>query len=334
MLTHPVTDARAWRATTIDDRRWWYYPLSQRCLAALDETLRELLREPRTTTDLRLSETPCAGCEDDLQAALAALETGRGFVIIEGLGDRSYSVAEQQAAYWLVGQMLGAPVAQNVQGVLLYDVRDTGQDVRSGARFSVTNAETGFHTDNSFGEAIVDYVGLLCIRTAKSGGANQLVSGYALHNELLARHPEVLEILYQPFHVDRRGGLRPGDTPTIQFPILQWDGRELVCRYLRYWIEAGHDKAAQPLTADQRKAIDVLDHVVRAPALQVEFSLKPGDMFFSNNRWLLHNRSAFEDHPEPDRRRHYVRLWLQSYTRPRLHPHDHQGNAVEAAGQR
>jgi hypothetical protein len=154
-------------------------------------------------------------------------------------------------------------------------------------------------------------VGLLCIRTAESGGANQLVSGYSLHNELLANHPEVLETLYLPFQVDRRGGLRPGDTPTILFPILHWDGQELMCRYLRYWIEAGHEKAAQPLTAKQRQALDVLDRLARDPGLQVEFTLKPGDMFFTNNRWLLHSRSAFKDHAEPERQRHYVRLWLQ-----------------------
>ena len=37
---------------------------------------------------------------------------------------------------------------------------------------------------------------------------------------------------------------------------------------------------------------------------------KAGDMYFLNNRWLLHNRTAFVDHPEPERRRHLVRLWL------------------------
>jgi alpha-ketoglutarate-dependent taurine dioxygenase len=51
--------------------------------------------------------------------------------------------------------------------------------------------------------------------------------------------------------------------------------------------------------------------VLRDPELRVEFGLKPGEMFFNNNRWIMHNRSAFEDHPEPDRRRHYVRLWLK-----------------------
>jgi hypothetical protein len=36
-------------------------------------------------------------------------------------------------------------------------------------------------------------------------------------------------------------------------------------------------------------------------------------MLFVNNRWLLHNRTAFADHPEPERRRHLVRLWLRRH---------------------
>jgi hypothetical protein len=311
MLTHSITDARAWRASTIDDRECWYYPLSERCLAALDATIRQLRLAPRQTTELTVSETPCASCAADFQPVLSALETGRGFAIISGLPCQRYSVAEQQAIYWLVGQLLGRPFTQNVQGTLLYDVRDTGQDVRYGARFSVTNADTGFHTDNSFGEEILDYVGLLCIQTARSGGLNQLISVYSLHNELLDRHPDAKEVLYHPFHIDRRGGLRPGDAPTVQFPILHWDSNGLVCRYLRYWIEAGHEKAGVPLTPAQNRALAALDQVLANPALRVEFGLKPGDMWFINNRWLLHSRSAFEDYAEPERRRHYMRLWLQ-----------------------
>jgi hypothetical protein len=311
MLTYSVSDPRAWRATTIDEPGTWYFRLPQTCLTALEETIRQLRREPRTITDLQVAATPCARCADDLQPALTALETGRGFVIIDGLAGAHYSALELQTIYWLVGQLLGQPATQNVQGTLLYDVRDTGQDVRYGARFSVTNAETGFHTDNSFGEAIIDYVGLLCINTARAGGRNQVISAHTVRDELQARHPDVLQTLYQPFHVDRRAGLRPGDAPTIQFPILCGEGDNLVCRYLRYWIEAGHAKAAQPLTAAQQRALTVLDEVLGEQALQVAFDLKPGDIFFISNRWILHNRSAFEDYPEPERKRHYVRLWLQ-----------------------
>lgn len=308
MSTQTVTDPRAWRADSVGAPSSWYYTLPDRLLAVIDQGIQELRRRPRSITSLECMSDTTA----DLEPALCALEEGRGFVILNGVPVERYSPQELQAAYWLVGQLLGQPMEQNVQGTLLYDVRDTGQDVRYGARFSVTNAETSFHTDNSFGETVLDYVGLLCVQTAKSGGLSQVISGCAVRERLLQESPEVGEILSQPFHVDRRGGLRPGDAPTIRFPILDWDGQELTCRYLRYWIEVGHEKARQPLTPEQIHALDVLDRVAQDPDLRAEFNLERGDMFFINNRWILHNRTGFEDYPELERRRHYVRLWLRA----------------------
>jgi hypothetical protein len=140
---------------------------------------------------------------------------------------------------------------------------------------------------------------------------NQVVSAYAAHNLLLDSEPEALELLYQPFHVDRRGGLKPGELPTVEQPVFSWDGRDLTVRYLRYWIEAGHAKAGQPLTAEQVRALDVLDNALRQTALCAEFGLRRGEIWFMNNRWLLHNRTAFEDHPDPEHKRHLVRVWLK-----------------------
>jgi hypothetical protein len=172
------------------------------------------------------------------------------------------------------------------------------------------------------------------LQIAKSGGRSQIVSGYAAHNVLLKEHAEELATLYQSFHVDRRGGIREGETPTIPVPVFQ-DGEpsgvsrrltpgestgplrgparqdDLLVRYLRYWIEAGHEKVGQALTPAQRQALDMLDQTLNRRELRVEFDLKPGDMYFINNRWTLHNRTAFEDHAAPERRRHLVRLWLQ-----------------------
>jgi alpha-ketoglutarate-dependent taurine dioxygenase len=296
VLRHPINDSRAWTAATIDAASAWHYLLPDACLAAFEEAKRAA-GLPETTA-----------CREALRSVRAALEAGRGFAILDG---PQLAAKDAQLLYWIVGQGLGRPFAQNVQGATLYDVRDTGQDVAQGARFSVTNYESSFHTDNSFGAEVLDYVGLLCLQTAKSGGKSQVLSGLAVHNELLAHHPDVLATLYQPFHVDRRGGLRDGDAPTIQVPIMQWDGRGLLVRYLRYWIEAGHEKTGVPLTLAQRTALDVLDDVLKRCDLRVEFDLKPGQMYFINNRWTLHNRTAFEDYPELERRRHLVRLWLR-----------------------
>jgi alpha-ketoglutarate-dependent taurine dioxygenase len=314
VLTQRVRGQYAWTAATCEARTSWYCALSEECLTALDKTIQALRRQPRPTTDVRADDQLCAACAESLRPVLSALESGRGFAIVEGLPVERYSTQECQTIYWLVGQFLGRPFAQNVQGTLLYDVRDTGQELSKGARFSVTNYESSFHTDNSFGEEILDYVGLLCLKTAKAGGLSQVLSGHAAHNVLLEGHPEELAVLYQPFHIDRRGGTNEGESPTVQYPIIQWNGRELTFRYLRYWIHAGYEKIGQPLSAAQVKALDVLDGVLRRPALRVEFTLKPGDMYFINNRWILHNRTAFEDYQELERRRHLVRLWLQ--TRP------------------
>jgi len=277
---------------------------------ALERAVREWRSTGRPTTELRASDELRSICAADTRTALAALEDDRGFVTLTAGSPGRFSPADLTAVYWLVGQLLGRPVEQNVQGTVLYDVRDTGQDVRYGARFSVTNAESTFHTDNSFGAGVADYVGLLCLNAARSGGDSQVVSGYAVRDDLVARDPRAAEVLARPFHVDRRGGLRPGDEPTVRYPVFGSHGGGLVIRYLRYWIEVGHEKAGQPLTAEQVAALDALDRAAAEPRMRVEFAMRPGDMLFVNNRWILHNRTAFEDHAEPERKRHLVRLWL------------------------
>jgi alpha-ketoglutarate-dependent taurine dioxygenase len=277
-------------------------------LAALEVSLRDL---PEPVTSLRITEAQRVACRACLAPVRRALEENPGIAVIDGLPVGRRSAQEIQALYWLLGQLLGRPSEQNVQGTLLYDVRDTGQDVRCGVRYSVTNAETGFHTDNSFGDTVVDYVGLLCLHDAREGGLSQLVNGYTAYDELAEHDPAALAVLCRPFHVDRRGGVRPGESPTARVPVIERRGTELTYRYLRYWIQSGHGKIGEPLTPEQVRALDALDALLARPELRIEFALRPGQALFTNNRWLLHSRTAFRDHPEPERRRHLVRLWLE-----------------------
>jgi len=304
-----TSDPRAWTAAAVP--HGWYRPLPDDLIAVLRELVRSASPE-QPIEQLKLNDQWRARCRESFAPARYDLEHGRGFVILNRLPVEQLSQREATAIYWLLGQGLGAPFVQNVQGTLLYDVRDTGQDVASGARFSVTSYESSFHTDNSFGDSVLDYVGLLCLQTAKSGGVSQNVSGYTAVRVLQQEAPDVLEVLSQPFHVDRRGGTRAGESPTVPRPVIAWQSGELLVRYLRYWIEVGHDKAGEPLTAEQRCALDVFDAILARPELRVEFALQPGQAYFINNRWILHNRTAFTDHPELERRRHLVRLWLSA----------------------
>jgi hypothetical protein len=311
ILTDRVSDERAWRASSIDDTTAWYYPLSEDCFSIFKWVIRDAQRNSRPITEISRPDRSSNGCAECLQPALDALNSGRGFAIVERVPIEQYTVEKSLSMYWMIGQFLGNPMEQNIEGTLLYDVRDTGQHVAQGARFSVTNAESSFHNDNSFGEPLPDLVGLLCLQTAKSGGRSQLISGYALHNQLLENHPDVLETLYKLFHFDRRGQFKTGESPTSQFPIFQWSMGELIVRYLYYYIQVGHERTGKTLTVDQRNALEVVEELLRRADFRVEFSLQPGQMLFTNNRWVLHNRTAFEDYPDPEHRRHYVRLWLR-----------------------
>ena len=311
MLTDKVSDDRTWQASTVDDTAAWYYPLSEDCLSSFETIICDARHRSGPITAISRPAASSNGCGECLRPALDALNSGRGFAIIERVPIEQSEVEEVLSMYWLIGQFLGKPMEQNIQGTLLYDVRDTGQNVAQGARFSVTNAESSFHNDNSFGDMLPDLVGLLCLHTAKSGGQSQLVSGYALHNELLENHPNVLETLYQLFCFDRRGQFKAGESSTSQFPIFQWSGDELTLRYLHYYIQVGHERAGKKLTTDQRKALEVVEELLSRADFRVEFNLQPGQMLFTNNHWILHNRTAFEDYTDPERRRHYVRLWLR-----------------------
>jgi alpha-ketoglutarate-dependent taurine dioxygenase len=300
----------AWNAQTIDPPGRWYHSLSDDCREALRRAAASLAARPGPVTEASLPAEVVERCRGELAPVQEALFEGRGFVIVEGAADPDAAVAPARAACWLLGHALGTPVPQNVAGTLLYDVRDEGGDVARGSRFSVTRAASGFHTDNSFGDDVVDTVGLLCLRTSLSGGISQLVDGHAVLAEL-RREPGALETLRRPFHVDRRGGVRPGEGPTSLRPVVEGAGKELTYRYLHEWIEAGHAKAGEPMSPEQARALDVLDGVLRRPDLRVEFTLRPGELLLLNNRRLLHSRTAFEDHPEPERGRHYLRLWLR-----------------------
>ena len=120
-LRNRVDGPRAWQRNTVGAPDAWHYALPDHCLSLLDDTVQRLRREPRRAVEIRAENYPSAACREDLLPALDALESGRGFVVIDGMPIERYSIEEAQAVYWVVGQLIGRPFEQNVQGTLLYD---------------------------------------------------------------------------------------------------------------------------------------------------------------------------------------------------------------------
>ena len=64
----------------------------------------------------------------------------------------------------------------------------------------------------------------------------------------------------------------------------------------------------------------------RRPEFRVSFQLERGEAALFNNCAVLHNRAAYEDHDEPDLKRHLMRLWLMDWDgRPTVEGVRYQG---------
>ena len=154
---------------------------------------------------------------------------------------------EATALFWILGQLLGQAVAQKWDGTMLYHVRDTGQPYSYGVRGSTTNVELGFHTDNAFGVAPPDSVGLLCINPSREGGVSRFCSLYTVHNRLLGRYPRALERLYRPLFWDRQAEHAPGRPKVARAPMFGFDGRRLRSRVNVSLVRKGYDIAGEAM---------------------------------------------------------------------------------------
>ena len=43
----------------------------------------------------------------------------------------------------------------------------------------------------------------------------------------------------------------------------------------------------------------------------MRYDLKPGDMVFSDNHWIIHGRTPFEDHSDENMKRLMLRTWIR-----------------------
>jgi alpha-ketoglutarate-dependent taurine dioxygenase len=195
---------------------------------------------------------------------------------------------------------------------MIYDVRDTGAQALpgSGVRPDKTNIELKPHNDNSYNDTPPDYVALLCVQPARRGGLSQVMSFLTAHNLMLEHHRALLPRLYRPFWFDRQREYFPGEPAIFSAPVFEYDGA-LRARFSAHQINGGYALNGEPLDAEGAAAVAALLAMFDDPELTIDFDLEPGQLQFVNNRAIGHSRTAFEDHPEPERRRHLVRLWLR-----------------------
>lgn len=304
----------AWTGNKFKHTSESVYHFRPETLAEIDAIVRQHREKPDGLA--RGGGWPLPSFEADAAGLRNELRTGRGFVVLRGLPLDRYSDEEATSIYWGLGTRFGSPLPQNARGDLLYSVRDEGHVNDYGAprlrvQVSKTRGALNFHTDGApaWMGVTPDILGLFALGTARSGGASVLVSAQTAHNVIFEERPDCLARLYQAYYFDRTAETRPGDSAFLCAPVFRFDG-SLAVRYFRYYMTQGHALAGLVLKDLDLEALDVLEDVMNRPELQAVFEMEPGDIQLVSNFFVLHSRTAYEDHEEPERQRHLKRMWI------------------------
>jgi hypothetical protein len=303
-LPPEVEDRSAWYGSELTDTTDWIEHVSEDEIDEVEFAVAEVERSGFALE--KITAVPLPVLAPRLQRILAEVLNGRGFVLIKGLPVERWTRREAAVAFLIIGAQLGNLRMQNAEGHLLGHVRDLGGSSDDpNTRIYQTRERQTHHTDSC------DVVGLLCLQTAKTGGLSNLVSSTTIFNEIRRRRPDLLKVLLEPIETDRRGEVPAGGKPYFTIPVFNYHHGLVSAIYQRQYIESARRFAdVPPLTALQFEALDLLDKLANDPHLNLMMELQPGDIQFVHNHTILHDRTTFEDHPEPERKRHLLRLWL------------------------
>ncbi|HEX5884868.1 MAG TPA: TauD/TfdA family dioxygenase [Pyrinomonadaceae bacterium] len=305
-LPPEVEDRSAWYGPKLAKCEDWIERLSEDEIAEVERAFRRLDAERIDFTSVTATDVPLPTLASRLQRILDEVLNGRGFVLIKSLPVERWTRLEAAIAFLTIGVHLGDLRMQNAEGHLLGHVRDLGRSSDDpNTRIYQTRERQTHHTDSC------DVVGLLSWHAAKSGGLSNLVSSTTIFNEMRRRRPDLLRVLLEPIETDRRGEVPEGCKPYFTIPVFNYHDGLVSAIYQRQYIESARRfPGVAPLSPLQIEALDLLDELANDPKLNLMMELQPGDIQLVHNHTILHDRTAFDDYPEPERKRHLLRLWL------------------------
>ncbi len=298
----PIQGPSAWRGAELTESDWlWRLPggAGSEIEAALAAVRARGLDPPAFGRD----EFPLPELGAVLAEARREIEEGRGFLRLRGLPVDAYDEADLRRVFWGLAAHLGTARYQSADGELIGEVRDEvrafgavreafkpagGGAALSSRAKSRSNGPLRFHTDRC------DAIALFCLRASKAGGASKVVSAVAIHNEILVRRPDLLEVLYGDYHRCRLGEEKGGEVQAYRLPVFAIERGHFTTQYSRTFVEeAPRVAGVPPLSARQLEAIDLLHEVAEELCLRADF--EPGDLLLINNHVIYHGRDPFED---------------------------------------
>ena len=303
-----VDDPAEWRGADLANSRRWIFELDDRDLGLLMDVARSVRKvignDPNGLLALPAAAFDFGAYADTIASIRHELKDGLGAALIRRLPMEEMDPLDAASIYWGIGRHLGVAISNNPEGDALGHVTDLGKTQKDPlSRGYQTREEMNFHCDQS------TLVGLLCVRTPKAGGLSKIASSVAIYNELLRRSSDAVELLSQPFCWTKHGEMNPGERGWYESPVFNFLDGKLCTAFGPTHIRKGHElPEAQPLTDAQRAALKLALKI--AEELHYSMVLEKGDIQFLNNSVAVHTRTAYEDWPDPEKKRLLWRLWL------------------------
>jgi len=302
----PVLDPAQWTGAELDTSDDWKFVLTADDIVELDDAVAGVEARGLQIKDITLAGFPLPQLDSTLAQLRHQLMEGRGIAVLRGVPVERYTIEQSAIAYWGIGLRVGEPVSQNKNGHLLghvYDLIGPSRDGHPSYRAYHTSAELNYHSDSC------DVVGLLCLRKSRSGGQSKIVSTVAVYNAILRRRPDLAAELVKPWYIDRREEIPPGKKPWFEMPVFCFAEGYFSTNWHNYYVKTAQRFDELPrFTESQIEALDMLDEV--AEELRCDMIFEPGDIQFLHNHVTAHGRTIYQDWPEPERKRHLLRLWL------------------------
>jgi hypothetical protein len=304
VLREPLRTPAAWRGAELSRDESWIVQLSPGQVTALDEARAAVRGRGLPLEAMGREDFPLPALEESIAGWRREVRDGRGFVLLRGLPVGDWGDEDASLVFWGLGLHLGRPGAQNPQGELLGHVTDYGEEAdHPNVRRYRTRGDIAYHCD------LADAVGLLCLQTPGRGGASRIASSVSVYNEILARRPDLIERLYEPFQLDTRDESRSDGPRTIPVPPCRFaEGRLRTFYHSDYFRSATRHPDVPPFTEEERTLLDLFEEIAQSPELRLDMQFEVGDVQLLSNHVVVHARTAYEDMPgEP---RHLLRLWL------------------------
>lgn len=303
-----ITGPAAWKGPDIDWKKEGLHVLSAEEIHEIDAALAHL--KSLGTLDfpeINPSNFPLDKVGQLMRSLPQRLKDGCGFFMLRGLPRDRYSDDDMAFVYFGLSSYVGRTMTQSYLGDMIGHVVNVS-DYEPKSRGYRKGGGQLMHTDSC------DIIGLMCLRTALSGGESRIASAVTVHNYMARHHPESLKVLENGLYLKRTDEDGKYATRTFsegRVKFFNVHSGEFISYLPTGYARLCEKSGQRPYTPEESEALFRVREVARMPEHFLDMGFADGDIQCLNNRTMVHGRTDYVDAQELSKRRHLLRMWLR-----------------------